>query len=177
MFRIDKLFDKEWYFRKFTKCITPFVSKYQLEQIELKHKISNVYKYTFGRKLHWSKPVTLNEKLIWLSWYWRHPLKTLCADKFKVREYVTNTCGLPDSLLVPILGVYNNADDINFDSLPNEFVMKCNHGCGYNILVPDKSVLDIKSSMYTLRTWLSGVYRGGGKRNTLFGHNASFNYL
>lgn len=84
MFRISKLFDKDWHFRKFTKCITPFVSKHQLEQIELKHKISNVYKYTFGRKLHWNKPVTLNEKLIWLSWYWRQPLKTLCADKFKV---------------------------------------------------------------------------------------------
>ena len=161
MFRINKLFDKEWYFRKFTKVITPFISKYQLERIELKHQISNEYQYTFGKKLHWNNPITLNEKLIWLSWYWRHPLKTLCADKFKLREYVTNTCGLPDSLLVPILGVYNNVDDINFDSLPNEFVMKCNHGCGYNILVPDKSVLDVKSSMHTLRTWLSGVYMGG----------------
>lgn len=161
MFRFNKLFDKEWYFRKFTKCITPFVSRYQLEEIKLKHQISNVYEYTFGKKLHWDNPVTLNEKLIWLSWYWRHPLKTICADKYKMREYVTKNCKLPESLLVPLYGVFKCANDIDFTILPNEFVLKCNHGCGYNILVPDKTKIDYTEVGFKLDNWLSEVYRGG----------------
>lgn len=156
-----KIFDKEWYFRKFKFVYSKFVSKKRVEQLQLKHNISLTYRATFGTKLHWHNPKTLNEKLIWLSWYWRNPLKTLCADKFKVREYVTKTCGLPETLLVPLLGVYNNADEIDFDALPNEFVLKCNHGCAYNILVKDKTSLDFKQTKETLNNWLSEQYSGG----------------
>lgn len=161
MFQISKLLDKGWYHRKFMMMFKPFISTQQLDDIELKHKISNVYEFTFNKNMHWFFPKTFNEKLIWLSYYWRHPLKTLCADKFKVREYVTNTCGLPDSLLVPLLGVYNNASEIDFEALPNEFVLKCNHGCGYNILVPDKMKLDYAEVKLQLETWLSDIYTGG----------------
>ena len=177
MFRLDKIFDKEWYYRKYIKVISPFVSKKRVGEIKLKHLISNVYNFSFGHKIKWNNPTTLNEKLIWLSYYWRHPLKTICADKLKAREFVTQTCSLSDSLLVPLLNVYNNADEIDFNSLPNEFVLKCNHGCGYNILVPDKSVLDVSKSKFILDAWLSDVYRGGGKRDTLFRYSTSSDFM
>ena len=107
-----------------------------------------------------NQPMDLNEKLLWLSYYRRDPLKAQCADKYKCREYVTKECGLLEELLVPLYGVWNSADDINFSSLPESFVLKCNHGCGYNIIVTDKSKLDYENAKQTLNKWLSEDYAG-----------------
>lgn len=97
-------------------------------------------------------PKTFDEKLIWLNFYWRHPLKTFCGDKYTMRIYVKRR-GL-GHILVPLLGVYNNPDEINFDKLPEKFVLKCTHGCGFNIMCSDKNVLDIDSSKRKLAKWL-----------------------
>ena len=89
---------------------------------------------------------------MWLTRYWRHPLKTKCADKYLVREYVKE-CGL-DQLLIPLLGVYNDASEINFDELPDQFVLKCNHGSGFNVICTDKHKIDYNHVRMQLNKWL-----------------------
>lgn len=112
------------------------------------------YKRRFGKTLDLKNPKSLNEKELWLklNTYYKHPLITECVDKYLVRNYVTRAgCG---EILNELLGVWNHADEIDFDILPDSFVLKCNHGCGYNLIVPDKTKLDISDARRTLDGWL-----------------------
>lgn len=97
-------------------------------------------------------PRTFDEKLIWLNFFWRRPLKTVCGDKFTMRGYVEQH-GL-GHILTPLLGVYDNPDQIDFRRLPNKFVLKCTHGCGFNIICPDKILLDIDLAKRLLSKWM-----------------------
>lgn len=97
-------------------------------------------------------PQTFNEKLQWLKLYYHNPLLTLCADKYKVREYVKEKIG--EEYLVPMLGVWENAEDVDFDTLPNEFALKVNWGSGQNIICPDKSALNIAQAREDLKNWM-----------------------
>lgn len=105
-----------------------------------------------GKKLNYRRPKDLNEKLMWLTRYWQHPLKTECADKYRVRDYVKE-CGL-GHLLIPLIGVWDKADDINFNQLPDCFVLKLNHGSNYNIIVTDKNKINEPRTIYQLDNWL-----------------------
>jgi len=111
------------------------------------------YKRKTGKRLNYNSPSDLNEKLHWLARYWQHPLIVKCADKYLVREYVKE-CGC-EGILIPLLGVYNNVNEIDFDSLPSKFVLKCNHGCGYNILCNDKAQFEKENAILQLDKWLS----------------------
>lgn len=82
----------------------------------------------------------------------RDPLLTLICDKLQVREYVDKKVGR--ECLIPLLWSGDNPDDIPFGELPSQFVMKANHGCGYNIIVTDKQKLDPTAAKRRLRTWL-----------------------
>ncbi len=98
-------------------------------------------------------PVTFSEKLSWLKLY-RYgddPLVRQCADKLRVRDYVAG-CGL-EHLLIPLIGVYENTDQIPWEKLPDKFVLKWNFGCGFNLLCPDKGRLDIPSATRRLKKW------------------------
>ena len=110
------------------------------------------YNISTGRRLSYLHPKNINEKLYWLNRYWQEPLKTQCADKYAVREYVEKK-GL-GSILVPLIGVWDNAEQIDFNSLPNQFVLKCNHGSGYNIICVDKDNLNIEQTKNTLASWM-----------------------
>lgn len=114
------------------------------------------FKQTTGRKLNYKNPIYLNDKLMWLNRYWNSPLKVQCADKIRVHDYIKQK-GL-EKYVVPILGVWSNADEIDFDKLPMQFVLKCNHGCGYNIIVTNKQNLDIKKTIEKLNKWLKEDY-------------------
>ena len=83
---------------------------------------------------------TFSEKLQWIKLYDRNPLYTVMADKYAARDYVKGKWG--EEYLVPLLGVWNRAEDINFDTLPNEFIMKGNHNSGNILFCKDKSQLD-----------------------------------
>lgn len=120
------------------------------------YKAKQRYYSITGKKLSYRNPKDINEKLMWLTRYWRHPLKTKCADKYLVREYVSE-CGL-GHLLVPLLNVYKESKDIIFNDLPHQFVLKCNHGCGYNIIVTDKTTIDEHSVCDQLDKWLATDY-------------------
>ena len=94
-----------------------------------------------GETLNLDNPRTFNEKIQWLKLYDSTPIKTLLADKYAVRGWIKEKIGA--KYLVPLLGVWDSFDDINFNTLPERFVLKCNHGSGYNIIVKDKSKLDL----------------------------------
>ena len=106
--------------------------------------------------LNLRNPKTWSEKLFWLNKYWQPELKSICADKYRVREWVAQK-GYSD-ILIPMLGVYDKSEDIVFEDLPNRFVLKCNHGCACNIIVEDKSKLDIPKAKRKLDRWLKRDY-------------------
>ena len=105
-----------------------------------------------GRPCHLEAPRTMTEKIHWLKLYDSTPLKGRLADKFLVREWVADTVG--EEYLVPLLGVWDSPDEIDFASLPTSFVLKATHGSGWNILVPNKSALDEEWARGRLREWL-----------------------
>lgn len=105
-------------------------------------------------KLDLKNPKTFNEKIQWLKLYeWPHnDLVVLCSDKYRVREYLKKN-GLHD-YENELIGVYENVDEIKWNNLPEKFVLKCTHGCAYNIICTDKSSLDIKKAKKMLNKWL-----------------------
>ena len=105
-----------------------------------------------GRPCHLEAPRTMTEKIHWLKLYDSTPLKGRLADKFLVREWVADTVG--EEYLVPLLGVWDSPDEIDFASLPTSFVLKATHGSGWTILVPNKSALDEEWARGRLREWL-----------------------
>lgn len=117
--------------------------------------MSKVYfKIEIGHSLDLKNPKTFNEKLQWLKlFYWPNNEKAIqCADKYQVRDY-TKSVG-KEELLNDILFAWDGADDIVWDELPNQFALKCNHGCAYNIICHDKNALDEKEVKATLRKWM-----------------------
>ena len=116
------------------------------------------YRSRFGKKLDLDNPRTLNEKVLWLKFhdYWNNPLIKQCADKYRVREYIESIgCG---EILNTLIAVYDSADDIQWDDLPDSFALKLNVGCGYNIIVPEKSRLDRQDAERKLRSWMKTKY-------------------
>ena len=99
------------------------------------------YYARFKKPLHLKNPQTLNEKILFLSLKTDTTLWTRCADKYEVRDYVKE-CGLED-ILIPLVGVWEHATDIDFNKLPDEFVLKATHGSGDIKVVTDKTKLDI----------------------------------
>lgn len=98
------------------------------------------YRATFHKKLDLNKPKTFNEKLQWLKLHDRKKIYTTMVDKHRVKEYVANIIG--KQYIIPTLGVYNEFDEINFEKLPNKFVIKCTHDSGGLVICNDKEKLD-----------------------------------
>lgn len=116
------------------------------------------YKYITHHKLNLKNPKRYTEKLqhLRLYEYPNNDLVSKCASRVGVREYIKEL-GL-DEYLIPCLGIYDNFDDINFSELPNQFVMKCSHACAFNMIVKDKSTLDINEARKKFNKWLKTNY-------------------
>ena len=115
------------------------------------------YYQLIGKRLNLENPVSFNEKLQWLKLHDRRPEYTMMVDKYAVRRYIADTIG--ERHLIPLLGVWNNPEDIDFDTLPEQFVLKCNHNSGLGMLVcQDKSVLDVENTKKGLRKGLKQNY-------------------
>lgn len=102
------------------------------------------YYLTFHRKLNLENPQTYNEKLQWLKLYDRHDEYTQMVDKCEAKKYVASIIG--EEYIIPTLGVYNSFDEINFDELPNQFVLKCTHDSGGVAICRDKSTFDFEKA-------------------------------
>jgi hypothetical protein len=99
------------------------------------------YRYTFGKQLNLDDPKTFNEKLQWLKLHDRKPEYTAMVDKYEAKQYVAERIG--EEYIIPTLGVWNSFDEIDFDGLPDQFVLKCTHDSGGLVICKDKSKLDI----------------------------------
>lgn len=112
------------------------------------------YRIYLKKPLNLKNPQTFNEKLQWMKLYYlpQNPLVVQCADKFAVRDHIQEK-GYGDKL-VPLVGVWDRVEDIDWDKLPNQFVIKCNHGCAYNIVCADKSEFDIETAKRDLKQWI-----------------------
>lgn len=121
-----------------------------------------VYRARIGKPLNLEAPRTFNEKLQWMKLYDRKPEYTMMADKYAVREYVAKTIG--EEYLIPLLGVWDDPDEIDFDALPDQFVLKCNHNSGLGMCIcKDKSKLDIENVKVALRKGLQQDYYKHGR--------------
>jgi len=110
-----------------------------------------------GKKLNIENPQTFNEKLQWLKLYDRNPEYTKMVDKYEVRKYIAKKIG--EEYLIPLLGVWDNPDDVDFDKLPDQFVLKCTHNSGLGMCIcKDKSELDIAKVKKELEKGLKQNY-------------------
>jgi hypothetical protein len=114
------------------------------------------YKKTTGQNLNIKNPKTLDEKSFWLRIHSDLSQWTELADKYKVRDYIKQ-CGLGHTL-VKLYGVWDKAEDIDFDKLPDKFVLKTNHGFSRVILVPEKKRIDIVNVREQLAKWVNDKY-------------------
>lgn len=128
-----------------------------LNWIPDKSYLKILYKASFGQKLDIDKPKSYNEKLQWIKLFDRKPEYSVMVDKVAVRDYISNTIG--EKYLIPSLGIWDSPNDINFDLLPNQFVIKCNHNSGKGMCIcKDKSKLDIELTRKELKKGLKEKY-------------------
>ena len=110
------------------------------------------YKAKMGCKLNLENPVLFNEKLQWLKIHDHNPIYTTFVDKYEVKDYVKNIIG--EEYIIPTLGVYDKFDEIDFDTLPNQFVIKCTHDSGGIVICKDKNTLDIDAARKKINHYL-----------------------
>lgn len=102
------------------------------------------FRLRLHRKIDWNNPRHLNDKLQWLKFNYRFPLQSIVSDKYFVRDYVKDKIG--KEYLIPLYGNWMNFNDINFDELPEQFVLKCNHDSGGLAICKDKNTFDINKA-------------------------------
>ncbi len=127
-----------------------------LYKISPKLCLEILFKLKTGHKLNLNNPTTYNEKLQWLKLYDKNELKPLCCDKYHVREYV-KACGCGE-ILNDLLWDGFSPEDIPFESLPNQFVIKLTHGSKFNIICEDKKTLNIPRTISRLKRWLKADF-------------------
>lgn len=114
------------------------------------------FKLKMGRRLDLENPQTFNEKLQWLKLYDRKPIYTTMVDKYAVKQYVAEQIG--EEYIIPTLGVWDRFDDIDFDALPDQFVLKCTHDSGGLVICRDKSKLDMAAAKAKIEKFLKREY-------------------
>lgn len=145
--------------RSFFKRLTDGVQKVRVDVAKkyFPYEYAKIYYHIrTGKTLSYKDPRSFNEKLFWLERYWKDPRILQCTDKYLVREYVINAGWA--SILNPLYGVYTSEEDINFGDLPQKFVLKCTHGCGFTIFCQDKASLDEREVKRILRQWMNTRY-------------------
>ena len=124
-----------------------------LNPVFYEEKLKEFYKQKLGKELDLKNPKTYNEKIQWQKLYDNDKKRTIYSDKYLVRAFVKNTIG--EKYLVSLLGVWNKFSEIDFDKLPQKFVLKANHGCGWNVVVIDKSKIDYLDLYEKFDKWMN----------------------
>lgn len=135
-----------------------------LERIELfKRHIVNpekyipkIFKVRMGKYPNLVNPQTYNEKLCWMKLYYHNPLLTKLVDKYEVKAFVTEKIG--SQYIIPTIAVWERVEDIEWDKLPNQFVLKCTHDSGGVVICKDKSILNIPAAKRKLKKSLKRNY-------------------
>lgn len=138
------------------KKIIIFLSSRGLIKYDDRKYLEYVYKEHMGKNLNLDNPKTFNEKLQWLKLNNRNTMYTKLVDKYEVREYVSKVIG--SNYLIPLLGVFDSCEEIDFDKLPNQFVLKLTHDSGTVIICKDKTKLNRKQTISKLKKGLKRKY-------------------
>lgn len=125
---------------------------YALKTLSDYEYVSKTYKERFGCDIDLVNPKTFQEKLNWLKLFYRDSDMPRCCDKYEIHSYLKEK-GF-SYLSNELLGVYDNARDIDYDKLPSRFVAKANHGSGWNIICKDKTTLDWPKTVKIMNSWL-----------------------
>lgn len=114
------------------------------------------YKWKMRKKLNLENPKSFNEKIQWLKLYDRNPIYTNLVDKYEVRKYIAKEIG--EEYLIPLIGVWDKFDEIDFTKLPQQFVLKCTHDSGGIVICKNKDNFDIKAAKKKLNKSLKRNY-------------------
>lgn len=133
-----------------------YISRAIASCLDDKTYLSIKFRTRFGYWMDWKNPQTYSEKLQWLKIYDRHEEYTEMVDKAAVKPYVSRLIG--EEYIIPTIGVYDSPWEIDFDSLPNQFVIKCTHDSGGLVICKDKSKLDRRAACKKLARALKSTY-------------------
>ena len=123
--------------------------------------LERMYFFKMGKKLNLDSPQTFNEKMQWLKLHDRKPEYTAMVDKFAAKEYVAGVIG--QEHIIPTIGVWDRPEDIDWESLPQQFVLKVTHDSGGLVVCTDKSSLDKEAAVRQLRSALKTDYYIGSR--------------
>ena len=149
------------YIIKEPKFILYYIEKYLKIRMNDKLYLEILYKKIFNRELDLKNPKTFNEKLQWLKLYNRNPKYTELVDKYEVKKYIKDLIG--EEYIIPTLGIYDKFNEIDFDKLPNQFVIKCTHDSGSIIICRDKNKLNLKDAKKKIEKALKKNFFYGGR--------------
>ena len=148
IYTMKKLFFKAWklmFNKKYRTSVLDSLGCYNrlTDEAYLKKR----YKVCFGKELNLAHPITFNEKLQWLKLNDKKPIYTTMVDKYEAKKYVADRIG--EEYIIPTLGVWEHFDEIDFDTLPNQFVLKCTHDSGGLVIVRDKGNFNKKKACHS----------------------------
>lgn len=138
------------------KMLARYEAQKNMTESQRREKLEQLYKNYIGKDLHLDNPVTFTEKMQRRKLYEKDERMTRLSDKALVRDWVKEQIG--EQYLIPAYGIYDSFDEIDFDALPDRFVLKANHASGWNIIVKDKSKLNLKEAKRKFDLWLSLDY-------------------
>ena len=148
-------------FFKKLKYFNYYLDKYGIFRFEDEKYLKMLYKMNFGNDLLLNNPQTFNEKLQWLKLNDRKDIYTTMVDKYESKKYVANIIG--EEYIISTIGIYNSLDEIDFNKLPNKFVMKCTHDSGGLVICKDKNKLDINEARKKINKSLKNNYYYSGR--------------
>lgn len=137
--------------------IKEYIGRMLPDKLFLSHRFYKI----MGDKMDWKAPKTFNQKLQWLKLYDRKSEYTVLVDKYSVKNYIAKQIG--NEYVISTLGVWNSFDEIDFDSLPNQFVLKCTHDSGGLVICKDKGNLDIEATKEKINQSLKNNYFYSGR--------------
>ena len=137
------------------------LSKGMFDHLSDEDFLKKAYRIRMGGSLNLKNPQSFNEKLQWLKLYDRRPEYTTMVDKYAVKKYVADRIG--EQYIIPTIGVWERFEDIDFDMLPSQFVLKCTHDSGGLAICRDKSKFDIESAKKKINRSLKRNYYYSGR--------------
>ena len=140
----------------FERYVQPTDKWLEIVENNPKKAVNMKWNRFYREKFPWKNPRTLNEKVTWMSVMTDTSKWTEYSDKYEVRKYI-ESLGLKD-ILTECYGVWDRAEDIDFDSLPEKFVLKCTHDCGSTVIIRDKSKMNKKEIVDFLQRHLDVRY-------------------
>ena len=144
------------YIKKPSNVLLYLMNKNFFKWIPDEKYITIKYKLEMNQKLNLKEPRTFNEKLQWLKLYDRKPEYTKMVDKYEAKKYVANIIG--KKYIIPTLGVWDKFEDIEFDKLPKQFVLKPTHTSGNVFICKDKEKINYKQLRKMINKWLKRDY-------------------